>query len=150
MVGVIDMLDLVDYAVSVGRVRKKDIINIEIEELLFLGHLFCERKLKDIISTHYILKFSKNTLLSTIIRAFAKGQHRAAVINDEGEIINVIAQSDIVSFILKNSTTFRGFLDLSLEQIVPLPFLQKNDVFKVDQDRSSAFYAFETISEKKS
>lgn len=75
--------------------------------------------------------------LSAVMEEFSKGYHRSAAVRDDsGQVINVITQSDIASFLLQNSQLMK---DLLKEPIGPLLDKEKSwnkDVITVEEHES--------------
>jgi len=87
--------------------------------------------------------------LSGVIEEFSKGYyHSAAVRDDSGLVINVIAQWDVANFLLRNSTLIHSLLNVTIEQMYPKYLEGTRDVISVTEN-TCVMDALKLICDKK-
>jgi len=148
--GIVDILDILTFCVSIYEKNLKPVYEKCLEDFLFEGYLFLSESVEKIYLPSKVLPaFRPSDPLLSVIHKLATGVHRCVVINPEGEIMNIIAQSDIIQFILKHTQICAPILDIPVETISSTWSIGKqNEVYHV-QDSSSVYEAFKLLKEKK-
>jgi len=121
VVGIVEMLDLVSLAVGVAQ-QDSDTNSFQKLE----GHLFSEQKVGQLIKNKQYAKYSPSTPLNNVIQEFCSGSRRAVVLDNNGELINLIAQSDIIHWLVKQNDKFDALFEITMRQADTLhPLIKK-------------------------
>jgi len=104
VLGLVDLMDIVSFVLSVSpdplALKKEELQSLEIA-----GRTMALEHIKNVIDASgkdpYVPISNKNKA-SMAIPYFAKGIHRLPVINDNGKLVGILAQSDIVRLLGEN------------------------------------------------
>jgi len=108
--GFLDMRDLVSFVVFIDDDQKSDVPN-NLDDILIKGSKLLKVPLEGVTCTYLsrrnsFVPVSSNDNLLKVCEILAKGVHRVPVVNDKGEVTNIISQSSVISFLNKNATKF--------------------------------------------
>jgi len=139
--GVVDMIDLVQYVVTMhkGWIGTSDVMLESLDDLQVEGNLFFSEKISRVLEKREKPSFQvkPDMSLSAIMEEFSKGFCRtAAVLNNSGKVINVIAQSDVAAYLLRNYQILKEMFDLQIGQMFEKHMLAPKEVITISEYES--------------
>jgi len=119
--GFLDMRDLVSFVVFIDDDQKSDVPN-NLNDILIKGSKLLKVPLEGVTCTYLsrrnaFIPVQANDNLLQVCEILAKGVHRVPVVDDKGEVINIISQSSVISFLHKNASKFHNELDKTLHAL---------------------------------
>jgi len=119
--GFLDMRDLVSFVVFVDDDQKSD-VPANLQDLIMHGIKLFKQPVDGVTCTYLSRRnpmhpIHANDTLLQAVEILAKGIHRLPVLNDHGEVINIISQSSIISFLEKHHTAIKADTAQSIGEI---------------------------------
>lgn len=115
--GFVDMLDIVSFAVSLLEFNNGEIDS----QLLFENsQKMLSKQVKHIVDMSKINPVCQVRDISPLLQTigvFQKGIHRVAVIGPDGQIVNILSQSDVVRFLLSEVDNFLPVFDKTVAEL---------------------------------
>lgn len=111
--GFVDMLDFVKYALDVAK-EQQHTKDLWLRQIIKSTTLFGNEKLGKLIDDSGRNPFrplTMNATLSDAAQIFRTGVHRIPIVNEKGEVVCIISQSDLVAFLHKNTDMFQAVLN---------------------------------------
>jgi 5'-AMP-activated protein kinase regulatory gamma subunit len=109
--GFLDMRDLVSFVVFIDDDQKSEVPN-NLNDILIKGSKLLKVPLEGVTCTYlsrrntFIPVQSSDNLLK-VCEILAKGVHRVPVVNEKGEVINIVSQSSVITFLNKHVHDFK-------------------------------------------
>jgi len=126
--GFLDMRDLVSFVVFVDDDQKSD-VPANLHDLITYGIKLFKQPADGVTCTINVFNFVDlsrrnpmhpvypNDTLLQAVEILAKGVHRVPVLNDQGEVINIISQSSIITFLEKHHNSIKTDTTKSIGEI---------------------------------
>jgi len=118
--GMLELEDLISFAISVRSFNQRDVILQNLDDLLVEGNLFFEEKVATLMERKSKILYSvdNKTPLISIVEELSSATYRNALVtNNEGDLLNIISQSDVTNFLIKNSHRLKGELTISVDSL---------------------------------
>jgi len=146
--GFLDIKDLVSFVVFVDDDQKSDVPQ-NLNELIMHGCKLFKMDLDGVTPTYLSRRnpfhpVSNSDSLLTVCEQLAHGLHRVPVVDQHNNVVNIISQSTVVSFLAKNSKCYEN---LAISTIGELN-LGSKPVISVNQ-KTSAIDTFRLMDKKK-
>jgi len=112
--GFLDIRDLVSFVVFIDDDQKSDVPN-NLNDILIKGSKLLKVPLEGVTCTYLSRRNSFIPVQTTdnllkVCEILAKGVHRVPVVNEKGEVTNIISQSSVMGFLNKHMSKFQAEL----------------------------------------
>jgi len=119
--GFLDMRDLVSFVVFIDDDQKSDVPN-NLNDILIKGSKLLKVPLEGVTCTYLsrrnpFVALNANDNLLKVCEVLATGVHRVPVVDEKGDVINIISQSSVISFLNKNGSKFHDEFSKSIGQL---------------------------------
>jgi len=119
--GFLDIRDLVSFVVFVDDDQKSDVPQ-NLHELIMHGCKLFKMDLEGVTPTYLSRRnpfrpVSTTDSLLVVCTELAKGLHRVPVVDDKGNVVNIISQSSIINFLARHSKELQSQTERTLEEL---------------------------------
>jgi len=146
--GFLDMRDLVSFVVFIHDDQVSDVPN-NLQDILLHGCKLFKQPQDGVTSTYLSRRnpfhsVTPHDTLLTVAEILAQGVHRVPVVNENGEVVNIISQTTIITFFQKHHKELAHFTHKTVADLN----LGSKPVICVDQN-TKAIEAFRLMDNKK-
>jgi len=119
--GFLDMRDLVSFVVFIDDDQKSDVPN-NLDDIIIKGSKLLKVPLEGVTCTYlsrrnsFIPVHTTDNLLK-VCEILAKGVHRVPVVNEKGEVTDIISQSSVIGFLNKNASKLHMELEKTIHEL---------------------------------